>query len=241
MNRQLRNRLAAAAVALCTYGSLTLSVPQQWPLFAEIFTCILVLQVPLYRKERQAYLRNIAKQAAPASKLPLAEMPPTASPAPRKEEIAALRYRVRVLSDGTQLARETMARQAAKTEADRLDAEIARCERQLHALGADEYATVVPPPEKRLALPPAETAEPREEEYVPAGQDVLDEMLLEYMREQVAEARRTAWTAGRRRQWVMNGEWAAEIRRAGAWEGTYCYGYPVIVSDEYGAPDLRVM
>lgn len=95
-----------------------------------------------------------------------------------------------------------------------------------------------------------------EPEYVPAGQADLSATLLEYVRGQVTEAKKSQWTAGRKREWHVSSEWLEEIRKLrtnGAsgkllWEPRkrqnaeslpgYLYGYPVVVGDHYGVPEL---
>ena len=98
----------------------------------------------------------------------------------------------------------------------------------------------------------------KEPEYVPEGQADLSAMLLEYMQDQVADARTTQWTAGRRREWRVSAEWLEEIRKLrtnGAGKllreprqrvamksvpGTV-FGYPVVVADHFGVPELTAI
>ena len=95
------------------------------------------------------------------------------------------------------------------------------------------------------------------EEYAPAGQAELSADLLEYITEQVKEAQRNQWPA-RRREWHVSPEWAQEMREirnsAGqrVWEPEnrgearggitgLMYGYPVVVGQEYGTPELAAL
>lgn len=82
--------------------------------------------------------------------------------------------------------------------------------------------------------------------YIPAGTDDLRRELKMCLSRQSADARKTAFTSGRKRRWQVSPEWAAELRalrnRDGdpMWRGPgkFLYGYPVTVSEEYGIPDL---
>ena len=95
-----------------------------------------------------------------------------------------------------------------------------------------------------------------EDAYTPAGEAEMLAELLRNMRAQVAEATRTPWTAGRRREWHVSPEWMTEVRKlrsnggsgrllltprtrqaADSLPGTVL-GYPVVVSDHFGVPEL---
>lgn len=95
-----------------------------------------------------------------------------------------------------------------------------------------------------------------EEAYTPAGEAEMLAELLRNMRAQVAEATRTPWAAGRRREWHVSPEWMTEVRKlrgnggsgrlllvprtrqaADSLPGTLL-GYPVVVSDQFGVPEL---
>ncbi len=95
----------------------------------------------------------------------------------------------------------------------------------------------VPPQEKE----PERLAE-AEDEYVPEGTADLHAMLHEMIIEQVRTARRTQWASGRKREWRVSPEWKAEVDRA--YPRSYdpgrrgLFGYPVIVDEQYGPPDL---
>jgi hypothetical protein len=88
-------------------------------------------------------------------------------------------------------------------------------------------------------------------EYVPDGQAELNKMLLEYLNDQVHDAA-SRWVALRdplpEYHWEMNAEWRNEVKRMADKNGRQywekpaypdtLYGYPVKVSDTYGAPNL---
>jgi hypothetical protein len=98
-----------------------------------------------------------------------------------------------------------------------------------------------------------QVARAAEESYVPEGSTELWQNLVETLRDQAAEAVKGS-------HWEMNTEWAAEVKKLKAIDGNgnrgplwkprtrvmpagypseYLLGFPVRVSDEYGAPSLE--
>lgn len=92
--------------------------------------------------------------------------------------------------------------------------------------------------------------------YAPEGQADLSRDLKAYLHRQVTEARKTPWTASRKREWHVGPEWLAEVKKlrdkAGeplyrplqrvhtASDGTL-YGYPVQVGESFGTPELTAI
>ncbi len=82
--------------------------------------------------------------------------------------------------------------------------------------------------------------------YVPDGQPDLLLALAEHLMMQVREARKTPFTAGRKRRWVLSPEWAAEVRKlrdadgkpSWAGPGKFLRGYPVFTDKNAGVPEL---
>ena len=103
---------------------------------------------------------------------------------------------------------------------------------------------------------PEKELEP-EEVYEPAGQADLLAALLEYVKDQASAAKATQWTASRKREWRVSPEWAAELRklRTNGASGKLLWlryssdkpprehmlGYPVVVGDQYGVPELTAI
>jgi hypothetical protein len=96
-----------------------------------------------------------------------------------------------------------------------------------------------------------QVARAAEESYVPEGSAELLQNLMEALRDQAAEAVKGS-------HWEMNAEWAAEVKKLKVIDGNreplwkvrtrvmpagypsaYLLGFPVRVSDEYGAPSLE--
>ena len=100
-------------------------------------------------------------------------------------------------------------------------------------------------------------------EYVPAGQAELSNDLMECLARQVDEANRTRWSAGRKRwsagrkrEWHISPEWLEEVRKLKSggkpvWRPRqreecdplpgYLLGYPVVVADHFGIPELTAV
>lgn len=134
--------------------------------------------------------------------------------------------------------------------------------KQLSARSAPYGLPVITPLQKGVQLPvvagPPVTARARKAaEYVPAGQQELTASLFDYMTEQVSEARRTPFTAGRKREWHVSPEWLEQVRLVRGVSGTAvfvprmrsaadraegtAFGYPVVVADHFGIPELTAV